>query len=116
MNQLFAVIKSRGPAWNDDLIMDDQADWPAHAALMDALVDEGFIVLGGPLEGSADVLLIIRAATVEEIVNRFAADPWVENGLLVDKQILPWRIRLGSLGQRQKLADMEIRPTTAQAE
>ena len=64
---------------------------------MDALVDEGFVALGGPLEGSPDVLLVIRATTADEIVERLAVDPWTQNGLLVDKQIWPWRIRLGSL-------------------
>jgi len=98
MKRLFAVIRSRGPAWNNALIMDDQIDWPAHAAFMDALVDEGFVALGGPLEGSPDVLLIIRATTADKIVARLAVDPWTQNGLLVDKQIWPWRIRLGSLG------------------
>ncbi len=97
MKRLFAVIRSRGPAWNNALIMDDQIDWSAHAAFMDALVAEGFIALGGPLEGSPDVLLIIRAATADEIGERLAVDPWTRNGLLVDKQIWPWRIRLGSL-------------------
>ena len=97
MTRLFAVIRSRGPAWNNSLIMDDQAEWPAHAAFMDALVDEGSVALGGPLEGSPDVLLIMRATTPAEIVERLAADPWTHNRLLVDKQIWPWRIRLGSL-------------------
>lgn len=97
MKRLFAVIRSRGPAWNNALPMDDQVDWPAHAAFMDALVDEGFVALGGPLEGSPDALLIIRATSGDEIVERLAVDPWTRNGLLVDKQIRPWWIRLGSL-------------------
>jgi uncharacterized protein YciI len=79
--------------------MEDQVDWPAHAAFMNALVDEGFVVLGGPLEDSPDVLLIIRATTAGEIMERLAVDPWTQSGLLMVKQIRPWRIRLGSLAQ-----------------
>ena len=97
MKRLFAIIRSRGPAWNDDLPMESQADWPAHAAFMNALVDEGFIALGGPLEGSPDVLLVVRATTDDEIVERFAVDPWTRSGLLVIRQVWPWQIRLGSL-------------------
>ena len=64
---------------------------------MDALTVEGFVTLGGPFEGSPDVLLVIRAATGDEIMERLAVDPWTRNGLLVVKQIWLWRIRLGSL-------------------
>jgi len=97
MTRLFALIHSRGPAWNHALRMEDQPEWTAHAAFMDRLVDEGFIALGGPLEGSSDVLLILRATDEAEIEQRLAPDPWRHNGRLVAKQCWPWQIRLGSL-------------------
>ena len=64
---------------------------------MNDLVDEGFIILGGPLEDSPDVLLVMRATTGDEIVERLAVDPSTQQGLLVIKQIWPWQIRLGAL-------------------
>jgi len=36
---------------------------------------EGFVVLGGPLEGTSDFLLIFRARTAGEILDRLSADP-----------------------------------------
>ena len=77
--------------------MEAQRDWAAHADFMDRLVDEAFIALGGPLEGSDDVLLILRASDPQEIERRLAADVWRQSGLLVSKQCFPWRIRLGTL-------------------
>jgi hypothetical protein len=56
------------------------------------------VVLGGPLEDTPEVLLIIRAETPEEIRSRLAADPWSGNGLLRITRVLPWTLRLGSLG------------------
>lgn len=50
MPRLFAVMRSRGPAWNHSLPLDEQADWPRHADFMNALHAEGFVLLGGPLE------------------------------------------------------------------
>ena len=97
MKRLFAVIESRGPGWNASLPMDDQVEWAAHAAFMDDLADEGFVALGGPLEGTSDVLLVVRATEQRQIAERLAADPWVQNGLLTIKQVSPWWIRLGSL-------------------
>jgi uncharacterized protein YciI len=97
MTRLFAVIRSRGPAWNAALPIDDQVEWPAHVAFMNGLVDQQFIAVGGPLEGTPDVLLVVRAIDAAEIADRLAADPWVQNGLLRLKEVWPWWIRLGSL-------------------
>ena len=97
MKRLFALIQSRGLAWNHSEPIEAQPEWTAHAALMDRLTNEGFIVVGGPLEGSSDVLLILRASDEREIEQRLATDVWRQNGLLVAKGCWPWWIRLGSL-------------------
>ena len=61
-DKIFAVIRTRGPAWNDSQPLEGQDDWRAHADFMNGLVADGFVLLGGPLEGTPDVLLIVRAA------------------------------------------------------
>lgn len=61
MPRLFAVMRSRGPAWNHSLPLDEQADWPRHADFMNALHAEGFVLLGAPLEGTSDVLLLAKS-------------------------------------------------------
>jgi PhnB protein len=99
MERVFVVLRSRGPAWDDSKSLEGQADWPAHAAFMDALYDRRFAALVGPLEGTRDALLVLRAASEAEIVERLAADPWTANGLLVTTRISPWQLRLGSIGQ-----------------
>ncbi len=53
---LCAVIRTHGAAWQKALPLEAQAEWASHAAFMDALVDERFVVLGGPLEDTDDVL------------------------------------------------------------
>jgi hypothetical protein len=47
MQQLFVVIRSRGPAWQDSRPLEGQADWGPHASFMDSLAAEGVVVLGG---------------------------------------------------------------------
>ncbi len=64
---------------------------------MNGLHTEGFVLLGGPLKGTPDVLLIIRAENAEEIRSRLAADSWSHNGLLRIMQIAPWTVRLGKI-------------------
>lgn len=94
---LFAVIRTRGAAWQASLPLEGQADWDGHAAFMTALENEGFVVLGGPLEGTPDVLLIVRATTSDEIVHRLQYDPWTTGDLLRLSRISPWTLRLGYL-------------------
>ena len=77
--------------------MESQADWAAHASFMNSLAKEGFVILGGPLEGSSDVLLIIRAKTPDEVRFRLVEDPWARNDLLGITRVTPWTLRLGSL-------------------
>jgi hypothetical protein len=95
--RLFAVTRSRGAGWDPSRPLEGQAGWRAHADFMNALQSEGFVVLGGPLEGTPDTLLIIRAATPDEIRSRLAVDCWSRNGLLSISRIDPWQLRLGSL-------------------
>jgi uncharacterized protein YciI len=97
MKQLFAVIRCRGAAWQASHSMEGQEDWDAHASFMNALEREGFVVLGGPLEGTSEFLLIIRARTPDEILDRLSADPWAERDLLRVNRVTPWNLRLGSL-------------------
>ena len=96
--RLFAVTRSHGPEWNSTQPLEGQKGWVEHADFMDALVAEGFVVLGGPLEGASGALLIIRAQDVEEIHGRLAEDPWSHQDLLRTASVTPWTLRLGSLG------------------
>lgn len=43
----YVVTLERGENWNARRPMREQERWDEHARLMDALVDNGFIVLGG---------------------------------------------------------------------
>ncbi len=97
MSQLFAVMRTRGPAWQEARPLEGQADWSGHAAFMNALAKERFVLLGGPLEGTPDVLLIVRARSPEEIRSRLALDPWEVTGLLRAALVTPWTLRLGAL-------------------
>ena len=100
MSQLFVVTRTRGSRWNYSRTLEEQEQWQPHAVFMNALVREGFVLLGGPLEGTSDVLLIVRAIHAEQIRNRFAEDPWSRNGLLRIAHIHLWTLRLGSLPQK----------------
>jgi len=97
VKRIFIVLRSRGPAWDPARTLVEQKEWQAHATFMDALFDEGFVLLAGPPEGSPDALIVMRAASAEQIASRLAADPWTASDLLRTTRIDPWTLRLGSL-------------------
>jgi uncharacterized protein YciI len=95
---MFLVTLHRsGPEWDSSLPLEEQSGWDAHAAFMDSLVDEGFIVLGGPLPDEHRVVHAIEAESPEAVRETLARDPWSETHLQV-AAIEPWTIRLDSRG------------------
>jgi uncharacterized protein YciI len=91
----YLVEQAKGPAWDHSRGRREQAGWDEHAAFMDALADEGFVVLGGPVgEGDGEnVLLVVGADGEEAIRARLAQDPWPEE-LLTIASIRPWSVWL----------------------
>ena len=92
----YAVTRERGESWDASLPMRKQEKWDEHAEFMDALVDDGFIVLGGPLYDGEKFLLIIDAESEQEIDARLAEDPWTPMGLLRIAKVERWEILLGA--------------------
>ena len=87
------VLRRAGPEWDPSKPMEEQAGWDDHAAFMDLLVDDGFLVLGGPLEDGVRTAHAVEAESADAIREVFARDPWSESHLLVDS-IDEWTIRL----------------------
>jgi uncharacterized protein YciI len=86
-------IHRTGPEWDRSKPMEQQSGWDEHARFMDALVDDGFIVLGGPLGDEVRVAHAVEAESEEAIRATLAQDPWSESHLVV-AAIDPWTIRL----------------------
>ena len=91
---LFVVRLERGGPWDWSKDLREQSGWDEHAAFMDGLVDDGFILLGGPLEGERETLHVVQADSEEAVRARLAEDPWAENGMLRPTSIERWTILL----------------------
>jgi uncharacterized protein YciI len=95
---MFLVILRRsGPGYDLSRPLEEQSGWPEHAAFMDALVDDGFVVLGGPLGDEVRTAHAVEAESEEAIRARLAQDPWHESHLRIES-IDPWTIRLDGRG------------------
>jgi uncharacterized protein YciI len=73
-----------------------QDGWDEHAAFMDGLDADGFVVLGGPLGADElEFLFLVEAETEDAVRIRLDADPWTPTGQIAVARIEPWRILLG---------------------
>jgi len=87
------TLHRSGPQYDLSRPLEEQSGWQAHADFMDALVDDGFVVLGGPLRDEYRVVHAVEAESEEAIRGRLAEDPWSGTHLQV-ASIEPWTIRL----------------------
>jgi hypothetical protein len=90
------VLRRSGPVYDHSKPLEEQSGWLEHAAFMDGLVDDGFIVLGGVLGDELRTAHAVEAASEDEIRERLARDPWSGTHLVVDSIDL-WTIRLQRL-------------------
>jgi len=95
----FVVTRVPGPAWDAARGMREQERWADHAAFMDGLAEEGFVVLGGPLGDGSRFMHVVDAAGMDEVDARFAADPWPEDMLRL-ASVERWEVLLGKSSQR----------------
>ena len=97
MTDYFLVENAKGPAWDHSRDRREQDGWDEHAAFMDGLTEEGFIVLGGPMgDGDGENTLLIVDADDERTVRaRLGEDPW-SGAVLTIESIRPWSTWLRS--------------------
>ena len=87
--------RAKGPSWDHSRLRREQEGWDEHAEFMDRLVEEGFVLLGGPLGAGdgEDAVNVVQAESEDEVRARLAEDPWGED-TLATKSIELWTILL----------------------
>jgi uncharacterized protein YciI len=98
MAMYFAVRRVRGVTWDPSRPMRGQVLWAEHAAFMNDLAAEGFVVLGGPIGAGEETLLVINAPSEESLRARLASDHWSKAQLLEIGRVEPWTILLDGRG------------------
>jgi uncharacterized protein YciI len=87
------LVRRAGPQYDLSRPLEEQSGWDEHAAFMDALVDDGFLVLGGPLGDEERVVHAVEAESETAVRETLARDPWHETHLRIEA-VEPWTIRL----------------------
>ena len=92
MKNIFLAISSAG--LNRDFSKDtrEQPFWDEHAKFIDQLVDDDFILMGGPLVDEGGSLLIVDAEDENEVREKLKNDPWAKHGILKLESVKRWQI------------------------
>src|SRR5262244_1935825 len=78
MKNTFVAISSPGPNRDPSKGTREQPLWDEHAAFIDQLVAEGFVLMGGPLVDDGGAMLIVNADDENEAREKLENDPWME--------------------------------------
>ena len=99
MADYYLVTRVHGPSWDPTRGRREQDGWDEHAAFMDRLAEESFVVLGGPVgEGDGDYALhVVDAESEERVHARLAGDPWGPD-MLTTAKVEPWSVWLRAPG------------------
>jgi uncharacterized protein YciI len=92
MKNIFVTISSAGPNRNPVRSTREQPFWDEHAAFIDQLVADGFILMGGPLIDEDGAMLVVNADDEQEVREKLKSDPWFEHGILKLESVKRWEI------------------------
>jgi uncharacterized protein YciI len=77
--------------------MREQDLWPEHVDYVNAVAEEGFLVMAGPY-GDGDpyrAMLLVSAASPEEAKARLEEDPWTTGHVLETRAVERWEVLVG---------------------
>ncbi len=87
----FIVLSSAGAHRDLSKGSREQAYWDEHEVFIDGLVDEGFIMMGGPFsDGGA--LLIVWSESEAAVRAKMSEDPWYDQEILTLVAVKQWDI------------------------
>jgi uncharacterized protein YciI len=89
----FALIHRPGPAWDTTLSFREQPLVGLHVGHMQALLESGNLLLGGPFLDDTGGLCVIRGDSADEARRLAESDPSLAAGLLT-VEIHPWLIAM----------------------
>jgi uncharacterized protein YciI len=70
----------------------EQPLWNEHAAFIDQLVAEGFVLMGGPLVDEGGAMLIVNADDETAVREKLKDDPWYTHGILKLESVKRWQV------------------------
>lgn len=94
LKKTFLTFFTPGTSWVAGKTSREQPYWTEHAAFMDALFEDGIVILGGPFADYSNILVIVEAADEDAARDLFKQDPFVVHGILHLSSVHEWLVFL----------------------
>ena len=94
LNKTFVTIFTPGANWIAGKTSREQPYWTEHAAFMDALFDDGIVIMGGPFADYSSILVIVEASDEDTVRELFKRDPFIVQGILHLASVREWLVFL----------------------
>jgi uncharacterized protein len=77
LKKTFVIFFTPGIAWIAGKTSREQPYWTEHAAFMDALLEDGIVIMGGPFADYSSIMIVLEAFDEGEVRDLFKRDPFV---------------------------------------
>ncbi|HKV58607.1 MAG TPA: YciI family protein [Ktedonobacteraceae bacterium] len=94
LKKTFVIFFKPGNAWTAGKTSREQPYWTEHAAFMDALFEDGTVIMGGPFADYSSILVIIEASDENTVRELFKRDPFIVQGILHLSSVHEWVVFL----------------------
>ncbi|MDX6490078.1 MAG: uncharacterized protein QOD43_323 [Gaiellaceae bacterium] len=85
-----------GPTWSSGSVR-EQPDWDAHAEFVDALIERGTFVMGGPFSDNSGSMSLLEGIDADEARRILEDDPFMKNGVFELVEIREWDVFVDEL-------------------
>jgi uncharacterized protein YciI len=80
-----------GPTWTSGT-PEEQPGWDEHATFVNALIDRGVFIMGGPWSSRLGSMSIWEGMTADEVLAVMQDDPFVQNGVFLIEDCADWTV------------------------
>jgi uncharacterized protein YciI len=101
LQKTFVTIFTPGTHWIAGKTSREQPYWPEHAAFMDALFEEGIVIMGGPFADYSSIVVIIEASDENAVRDLFKQDPFMVQGIFHLSSVHEWLVFLDARKKRE---------------
>ena len=94
LKKTFVIFFTPGTAWIAGKTSREQPYWTEHAAFMDALLEDGIVIMGGPFADYSSIMVILVASDEGEARDLFRRDPFVVQRIFHLSSVHEWLVFL----------------------
>ena len=94
LKKTFVIIFTPGANWIAGKTSREQPYWTEHAAFMDALFEDGIVMMGGPFADYSSILVVLEASDEGEVRDLFRRDPFVVQRIFHLSSVHEWLVFL----------------------